>query len=222
MDSPEEVNLESIYRNRFEPNEEHRRAVWRVLVSDFFSRFISPEFTVLDLGCGYGEFINAVNAKTRFAIDSNPAAGGKLASGIQFFFQDSAAPWQGIRENSIDVVFTSNFLEHLPDKAAVGKTLREINRRLKPGVRFIAMGPNVKYLGGLYWDFWDHHVPLTENSLAEALLALGFSLDVCKDRFLPYTMSSGRQYPLALLKLYLKVPFLWRWFGRQFLIVARK
>ena len=222
MDSPENIKLESIYQRRFEPNEEHRRAVWRVLVSDFFSRFISPEFAVLDLGCGYGEFINAVNAKTRLAMDMNPAARGKLASDIQFFLQDCAEPWQGIRENSIDVVFTSNFLEHLPDKGAVGKTLREINRCLKPGGRFIAIGPNVKYLGGLYWDFWDHQIPFTENSLAEALLALGFSLDVCKDRFLPYTMSSGRQYPLALLKLYLRLPFLWRLFGRQFLIVARK
>jgi SAM-dependent methyltransferase len=222
MDSPKDVNLESIYRMRFEPNEAHRRAVWRVLVSDFFSRFISPEFAVLDLGCGYGEFINAVNAKTRLAMDMNPAAKGKLSSDIQFFLQDCAAPWRGIQDNSIDVVFTSNFLEHLPDKTAIIKALREINRCLKPGGRFIAMGPNAKYLGGLYWDFWDHQVPITENALAEALLAIGFSLDVCKGRFLPYTMSSGRQYPLILLKLYLILPSLWRFFGRQFLIVARK
>jgi SAM-dependent methyltransferase len=222
MNSPENIKLESIYRNRFEPISEHRRAVWAVLVSDFFSRFIAPDSIVLDLGCGYGEFINAVQAKTRLAIDMNPAARDKLAAGIQFFLQDSAEPWHGIRENSIDVVFTSNFLEHLPDKAAVVRTLREINRSLKPGGRLIAMGPNVKYLRGLYWDFWDHQIPFTENSLAEVLRADGFSIDVCAGRFLPFTMASGRQYPLALIKLYLALPFLWRLFGRQFLIVARK
>jgi SAM-dependent methyltransferase len=222
MNSPANKKLESIYRNRFEPNAEHRRAVWGVLVSGFFSRFIAPDSTVLDLGCGYGEFINAVQAKTRLAMDMNPAAKDKLAADVHFFLQDSAEPWHGIKENSIDVVFTSNFFEHLPDKAAVVRTLHEINRCLKPGCRLIAMGPNAKYLGGLYWDFWDHQIPFTENSLAEVLCSEGFSIDVCEGRFLPFTMSSGRKYPLAPIKLYLALPFLWRLFGRQFLIVARK
>jgi len=222
MVSRADLKLDSIYRRRFEPNAEHRRAIWNVLVSGFFSRFIAPDSTVLDLGCGYGEFINAVQAKTRLAIDMNPAARDKLAADIQFYLQDSAEPWHGIRENSIDVVFTSNFFEHLPDKAAVARTLREIIRCLKPGGRFIAMGPNAKYLGGLYWDFWDHQIPLTENSIAEVLNATGFSIDICEGRFLPYTMSSGRRYPPALVKLYLALPFVWRLFGRQFLIVARK
>jgi SAM-dependent methyltransferase len=222
MNSPEEINLESIYRRRFEPNAEYRCAVWRLLVSNFFSRFIAPDFTVLDLGCGYGEFINAVQAKTRLAIDRNPAVRDKLADGIQFFHQDSAEPWQGIQENSIDVVFTSNFLEHLQDKAAVVRTLGEIRRSLKPGGRLIAMGPNAKYLGGLYWDFWDHQIPFTENSLVEVLHSIGFSIDVCEGRFLPHTMSTGRRYPLVFIKLYLALPFLWRLFGRQFLVAARK
>lgn len=222
MHSPADANLESIYRRRFEPNEAYRRDVWRVLVRDFFSRFIAADGTVLDLGCGYGEFINAVQAKKRLALDWNPAARERLSAGIEFLFQNSAEPWQGIQENSIDVVFTSNFLEHLPDKAAVARTLGEVYRCLKPGGRFIAMGPNIKYLGGLYWDFWDHQIPLTEHALAEILGAMGLSMECCAGRFLPHTMSSGRRYPAVCLKIYLALPFLWRLFGRQFLIVARK
>jgi SAM-dependent methyltransferase len=222
VDSPAEIKPELIYKRRFEPNSKHRLAVWNILVSNFFSRFIAQDSAVLDLGCGYGEFINAVQAKTRIAIDLNPAVKDKLAADIQLFLQDSAEPWHGIRDNSIDVVFSSNFLEHLPDKAAVARTLREVKRCLKPGCRFIAMGPNAKYLNGLYWDFWDHQIPFTENSLVEALCAIGFSIDLCEGRFLPYTMSSGRRYPTALVRLYLALPFLWRLFGRQFLIVARK
>jgi SAM-dependent methyltransferase len=217
-----DIKLESLYRNRFEQNAGHRRAVWRVLVADFFADFIAPDSTVLDLGCGYGEFINAVQAATRLAMDLNPAVKGALAENIQLFLQNSAEPWRDIRDDSIDVVFTSNFLEHLPDKVAVAKTLSEVKRCLKPGGRFLAMGPNAKYLGGLYWDFWDHQIPLTENSLAEGLCALEFSIEKCVGRFLPYTMSSGRHYPLALLRIYLAMPFLWRIFGRQFLIIARK
>jgi len=215
-------NLSRLYANRFDGNADYRRAVWNVLVPDFFSRFISRDAAVLDLGCGYGEFINAVEARARFAIDMNPSAREKLAAGIQFLLQDCAEPWAGIAENSLDVVFTSNFLEHLPDKAALVKALRQARRCLKPGGRFIALGPNLKYLGGRYWDFWDHQIPLTEMSLAEVLRSEGFTVDVARARFLPYTMAAGPRYPLFLLKIYLHLPLLWRLFGRQFLIVAHK
>jgi len=222
MTSRTHINLEQLYESRCGPNTDYRRAVWRVLVSGFFSRFIVPDAAVLDLGCGYGDFINVVQARTRLAMDMNPAAKDKLAADVRFFLQDGSEPWDGIPENSLDLVFTSNFIEHLPDKAAVARSLRETRRCLKPGGRFIAMGPNIKHVAGLYWDFWDHQIPLTENSMSEGLRANGFSIDLCVGRFLPYTMASGRRYPLVFVKLYLALPYLWRLFGRQFLVVAHK
>jgi SAM-dependent methyltransferase len=222
MPTPAHIDLQRLYTNRFDANADYRRAVWGILVSRFFSRFIAPDAAVLDLGCGYGEFINAVQAKARLAIDMNPVAGKKLAANVQFFLQDNSESWIGIGEQSLDVVFTSNFLEHLPEKVCLARILSEAHRCLKPGGRFIAMGPNIKHLGGLYWDFWDHQIPLTENSISEALRASGFSIDLCLGRFLPYTMSVGRRYPLTFVRLYLALPFLWRFFGRQFLVVGRK
>src|SRR5262249_39433524 len=134
---------------------------------------------------------------------------------------DCSAPWP-LNQNSLDVVFTSNFFEHLPDKPALGRTLDEIRRCLKPGGRLIAMGPNIRYVPGAYWDFWDHYLPLTEKSLAEALDNRKFRLELSVDRFLPYTMTDGRQYPLVCLQLYLKLRWSWRFFGKQFLVVAAK
>jgi hypothetical protein len=84
------------------------------------------------------------------------------------------------------------------------------------------MGPNIKFTEGRYWDFWDHYLPLTESSLAEGLRVRGFQIELCHDRFLPYTMVGGPTYPLWMLSLYLKLPILWRWKGEQFLVVARK
>ena len=69
-----------------------------------------------------------------------------------------------MREGELDLVFTSNFFEHLPDKSSLGRTLEEIFRCLKPGGRLVAMGPNIRFTGGSYWDFWDHYLPLTEAS----------------------------------------------------------
>src|SRR5258706_16479280 len=90
------------------------------------------------------------------------------------------------RLEALDVVFTSNFLEHLPHKDAIRRTLLEVYRCLKPGGRFIAMGPNIKYVPGEYWDFFDHYVPLTELSLAEGLSNCGFGIERKVGRFLPY------------------------------------
>ena len=47
--------------------------------------------------------------------------------------------------------------------------------------------------------------------------------DVCLGRFLPYTMASGTALSRrALLRAYLKFPFVWRIFGRQFLVVGAR
>jgi hypothetical protein len=50
----------------------------------------------------------------------------------------------------------------------------------------------------------------------------GFEIEICVGRFLPYTMSQGRTYPVWMLKLYLAIPWMWSVFGKQFLVVARK
>jgi len=75
---------------------------------------------------------------------------------------------------------------------------------------------------GSYWDYWDHFIPITEESMAEALLLRGFHVTEKIDRFLPYTMSGGKNPPLFTVKLYLKLSLLWRFFGKQFLVVAQK
>ena len=85
------------------------------------------------------------------------------------------------------------------------------------------MGPNIKYLPGAYWDFFDHYVELSELSLSEALSNCGFEIEKCvRRRFLPYTMSNGKQYPIWTLQLYLAMPWIWPIFGKQFLVVGRK
>jgi SAM-dependent methyltransferase len=213
--------LQALYRDRFGSGVSYRQAVWRVLVSDFFATYTRHAQAVLDLGCGYGEFINQISAPARYAMDLNPDAARRLDPQVRLLGQDCSSPW-ALPNDVLDLVFTSNFFEHLPDKAALARTLAEIRRCLKPGGRLVALGPNIKFLHGQYWDFWDHYLPLTERSLAEGLVAAGFCLERVVARFLPFTMSSGPRYPLVLLRLYLRLPALWRVFGRQFLVVALK
>jgi SAM-dependent methyltransferase len=213
--------LSRIYQRRFGQTSAYRNRVWQVLTREFFQRWIPPGAAVLDLGCGYGEFINNIQAGRKWAMDLNPDAPRHLGPDVTFLEQDCSTPWQ-LAEGSLDVVFTSNFFEHLPDKQCLRQTLRQAHRSLKAGGRLIALGPNIKYLPGRYWDFFDHHTILTEASLGEGLETEGFALEQVVPRFLPYTLVNAPEYPLLLLRLYLAMPWLWWVKGRQFLVRARK
>jgi SAM-dependent methyltransferase len=214
-------DLEREYQRRFLPLQEYRKKVWSVLIRDFFQKYIVASATVLDLGCGWGEFINQVQAGRRIGMDLNPDSPAHLAPAVEFCLQDCSLPWQ-LPENSLDVIFTSNFFEHLPNKIALKQTLAHACKALRPGGKIICLGPNIKFLPGTYWDFWDHEVPLTELSLREILEISGFRTLECLDRFLPYTMVGGSQPPLWQIQLYLKLPFVWKLLGKQFLLVAEK
>ncbi len=213
--------LKEEYHSRFSRIAEYRNEVWRVLCDDFFRSYVSRTATVLDVGCGWGEFINNIDAACKFAMDLNPAAEEKLKKGIGFLRQDCSQEWK-LQDESLDVVFSSNFLEHLASKNHVEKTLSEAYRCLRKGGRIVLLGPNIRYVDGAYWDFWDHYVPLTEKSLAEVLRLLKFEIHAVVPRFLPYSMSTGRTPPLFFLKTYLRMPFVWPVFGKQFLVMAEK
>ena len=216
-----QLELERIYSVRFTGIEDYRNRVWQVLISNFFSRWIGRESTVLDLGCGYGEFINNITAGQKYGMDLNPASRERVSPEIRLIEQDCSLPWP-LQSNSLDTVFTSNFFEHLPTKASLQGTLLEARRCLRPGGRLITLGPNVKYLGGSYWDFFDHHLPLTELSLSEAMIMAGFEVEHAIPKFLPYTMCQGIRPPIWTLRLYLRFPVAWRLFGKQFLVISRK
>jgi SAM-dependent methyltransferase len=175
----------------------------------------------LDLGSGWGEFIRNIKAGRKYAMDLNPDSGTRVGPGVQFFLQDCSQEW-GISPNSIDLVFTSNFFEHLPTKEVLRRTLDQTLRCLKPGGRLVCLGPNIRFLPGVYWDFWDHYLPLSDRTLVEGLSLAGFTVERCIPRFLPYSMSQGLTPPVRFVSIYLCVPFLWPIFGKQFLVVGRK
>lgn len=215
------AELQSIYEHRFSTMRSYRTAVWQVLTAAFFQKYVAPDATVLDLGCGYGEFINHIQCGRKLGMDLNPRSPEFLAKDVRFLQQDCSLRWN-LPDASLDVVFTSNFFEHLPDKFSLRSTLQEAHRCLKPGGRLIAMGPNIKYVPGSYWDFWDHFLCLTEMSLGEGLENNGYHVVESIPRFLPYSMVNAPRYPVVLLRAYLALPVLWPLFGKQFLVVAER
>jgi SAM-dependent methyltransferase len=221
--SPESLpkDLQEIYRRRFHGTLDYRNRVWQVLTADFFSRWIGQSDRVLDLGCGYCQFINHIACSERYGMDLNPSAMDHAAKNVTLFQQDCATRWP-FDDNFLDAIFTSNFFEHLPTKGALEHTLREAVRCLKPGGKLIALGPNIRYLAAHYWDFFDHHLALSDKSLVEVLEKTGFVVLESIPRFLPYTMVNSREYPLFFIRVYVRLPAAWTFLGKQFLVIVRK
>lgn len=214
--------LSELYKIRFAEEQLARKsAIWQVICKHFLQRFIKKTDTVVDVACGYGEFIMNIAADKKIAVDLNADALNFLSPDIEFH-QCTATQLASVVENQADIVFTSNFLEHLRDKPTLDLFLEQVMLALKPGGKYLILGPNLRYLAGEYWDFYDHHLGLTHLSLSEALQLQGFNIDLCIDRFLPYTTQGALPTAPWLVFLYLKIPFAWRFLGKQFFIIASK
>jgi len=214
----ESEHLRKLYASRFEDMHEARGPLWEVLTKRFFQRYVPKDATVLEVAAGYCEFINSVQARRRIAIDLNPDLPNRAASGVEPVLS-SATDMSMIDDETADVVFVSNFFEHLT-KPDILSTLLEIGRVLKPTGKLLVLQPNIQFCGKQYWMFFDHITPLDHHSLAEALNLTGFTVQECIPRFLPFTTKSRLPSWPWLVRTYLFLRPAWRVFGKMSFVVA--
>lgn len=218
----DQTHLSQIYQERFSPEVRGQRVkLWKTLCEHWFQHYVHPDATILDLAAGQCEFINQIHGAHKIAVDLNDDVRIFAAPDVQVVIAWSH-DMHDIADASVDVVFVSNFFEHLPSKAAFIDTLREIRRVLKIGGKLLILQPNIRFLNGEYWDFVDHYLPLTDRTLVEALGLVNMHVDEVAPRFLPYTTRSSIPQHTALVRLYLMIPFVWRWMGKQAWVVASK
>jgi SAM-dependent methyltransferase len=214
-------DLPAIYAGRFSEADAVRRgAVWRELAR-FLQRYVPTSGVVLDLACDRGAFINAIRARERWAVDVRDVQ-EYLEPGVTFVKSDGLHLLDHLPRNAFDVVFMSNYLEHLPSAEVVVAQLKVVRTLLKPGGRAVILQPNIRLVGGSYWDFLDHKTPLTEKSLEEAGNVAGLRTDVLIARFIPYTTKSRFPQHPALVRAYLAFRPAWYLLGRQTLYVAQR
>jgi SAM-dependent methyltransferase len=216
------TDLEAIYGHRWAPGElAGVRAIWRVLVRDFFQKLVPQDAAVLDIGCGFCHFLNEVEAAQRVGADANPAARGYAERGVDVRTIGDLQLLE-FEENHFDFIFISNFLEHLENGQAVLQLLRRVRALLSPRGRVVILQPNFRLLGWRYFDFIDHKTILTDASVREALELSGLSLERQILSFLPYTTKSRLPRSPALVRLYLRLPPIWKILGKQSLFIARR
>jgi SAM-dependent methyltransferase len=215
------INVKEVYRQRFSAEDEARKeGIWQE-VGRYLQRYVPSDGRVLDLACDRGQFIRHIHAAEKWATDLRDLS-SVLPSDVRFVMADSLMLSQAVPNDYFDLAFISNFLEHLPTTEAVIQQLVETRKVLRRGGKLLILQPNIRLIGGSYWDFIDHQTPLTDQSLVEAANLAGFEPRVVIKRFLPYTTKSRLPQGQRLVSLYLSFPLAWRIFGRQSLYLGER
>jgi SAM-dependent methyltransferase len=194
-----------------------RREVWRH-VAGHLSPYIPPDGAVLDLAAGYGDFTAAVQARRRVAVDLFTELPLHVPDGVEAVVGD-ATDLSVFADESFDVVFASNFLEHL-EWEAIDRCVAGAHRVLKPGGRLILVQPNFRLQPGAYFDDYTHRTIFTDRSLCDYLMVQGFAIERVEPRFLPLSLRSRLSWGHRLVPLYLRLPY--RPMAGQMLVVARR
>ncbi|MGL5064829.1 MAG: class I SAM-dependent methyltransferase [Microcoleus sp.] len=215
--------LKKLYANRFDAREMKAKvALWKILIDEFLQYHVPPKSSVLDIGGGYGEFINQIRAAEKCLIDLNPDAKLFANPDVEIINADVLQLGDSTEFNDrFDRIFISNFFEHLRNKEELVQVISFCFDALKPGGCLLIIQPNFKYSYKEYYDFIDHQLPLTHLSLQELLQTVGFAIDIIIPKFLPFS-TKGRPASPLLLKVYLKLPILWRFLGGQMFVKASK
>jgi SAM-dependent methyltransferase len=220
-DSTEVALLEDVYARRFPDREvEKKDEMWKV-IGGYLQRYVPRDGVVLDLACDHGDFIRHVAARERWAADVRDVS-HHLPEDVRFAQCEGLAIADVLPNEHFDLVFMSNYLEHLPTGDHVIEQLRAVRRVLRPGGMVLILQPNIRLTGSAYWDFIDHKVALTDRSLTEAAELAGFATEQLVRRFLPYTTKGRLPVSPPLVRLYLKLPLAWRLLGQQTLFLARR
>ncbi len=219
----QEEYLKKLYANRFDEEQRKSKAeLWKILIDSFLQNYIEHNSSVLDIGGGYCEFINQIKAREKYLIDLNPDSQKFANPAVKVLHIDILKEeQQNLISKQFDTIFISNFFEHLGNKEELIEILGFCFERLNLGGSLLVIQPNFKYSFKEYYDFIDHQLPITHISLQEILQTIGFSIDVLIPRFLPFS-TKGRPSSPTLLKIYLQLPFFWRFFGGQMFIKASK
>lgn len=215
--------LKKLYANRFDSRQMQAKvALWKVLTDDFLQNYVPPDSAVLDIGGGYCEFINQIMAEKKCLIDLNPDSKLFANADVNVLNIDvlNLDAYTSFTEQ-FDRIFISNFFEHLQNKEELVEIISFCFAALKPSGSLLVIQPNFKYSYKEYYDFIDHQLPITHLSLQELLQTVGFKIDLIVPRFLPFS-TKGRPASPLLLKVYLKLPFLWRFLGGQMFVKASK
>lgn len=199
------------------PADERRDILWKTLWQDYFATRVPSHGCVLDLGSGYGQFINNVTAQRRIAIDTWEEFPDHIVPGVETIV-GNVTDLSMIEDHSVDYAFASNLFEHLT-REELTQVLAALRAKLSADGTLTILQPNYRYAYKEYFDDYTHLSVYSHISLADFLAANGFETLEVRPRFLPLTVKSHLPVWPILIKMYLRSPI--KPLGKQMLITSR-
>ncbi|MDA8744447.1 class I SAM-dependent methyltransferase [Rubripirellula amarantea] len=149
----------SLYYERFDQDLLEKQPLTKELVDKAFERlFPQKAGRLLDVGCG-NAFYYPLLSRHANEIQGIDVCGPMIDEAKEAIaerglnhchVQEASALDLPFDDESMDVVFSWDFLHHVPD---VPKTISEITRVLRPGGRYIALEPNIMNVSIAWYHF---------------------------------------------------------------------
>ena len=215
MERADLPGLNSYHQTRL-VHDPRRDVLWKTLCTAFFQRLVPADGCVLELGAGYGNFINHIRSARRIALDRWEGMLQYLEPGVEGHVGE-VTDLRAIDPHSVDFVFASNLFEHIT-QAEFAAVLDQLRDKLKPGGTLNLVQPNYRFAYREYFDDYTHVAVYSDRSLADFLASRGYRVIDCRPRFLPLTVKSALPVSPLLIRLYLALPF--KPLGKQMLIRA--
>lgn len=209
--------MSSAYHDSRLSHDPKRGVVWKALWQFHFRKLIRPSDCVLDLGTGYGDFINNVTARRRIGLDTWQGITDHLEPGVEAVVS-SVTDLSRVEDGSVNFAFASNLFEHIP-QADFAEVLAQLSRKLAPGGTLNIIQPNYRYASREYFDDYTHVAIYSHVSLADFLAANGYEVLDVRPKFLPLTVKSRLPVSPLLIGAYLASPL--KPMGKQMWLSAR-
>jgi ubiquinone/menaquinone biosynthesis C-methylase UbiE len=193
-----------------------RVVLWNTLCKHFFQKLLPPNSSVLELGAGWCDFINTIEADQKTAVDIWDGIKEHAKNDVRTII-GSATNLDGVSSESIDMVFASNLFEHLTQPQII-EILTQTSRILKKTGRLVLVQPNFRTSYKRYFDDYTHVTIWTDTGMTTFLEANGFQIEQVQAKFLPLTVKSKLPTSSLLIRLYLRLPI--KPLAGQMLIVA--
>lgn len=194
-----------------------RKRVWREIVR-FVASDVQQIETLIELGAGYCDFINQFPATQKIAFEINPEMATYADKNIDFRLEDAISGIQNIESKSVDLIFASNFLEHL-EEAELNQLLPEVVRCLKSDGQMIIIQPNYSLCAKNYFNDPTHKLIMSDKNLESYINPYGLRVVKLIPNVLPFSLKTRLpKWPL-LVRLYLASPV--KPFGAQMYAILK-
>jgi SAM-dependent methyltransferase len=185
---------------RFDDGSHPKTEYPKELVEYLCGRFLIPRgggASVLEIGCGRGDFINAFcnRGLSCYAVDISERH-SDLNKEIQFYQANIDGGDLPFADNAFDVVFTKSVIEHIMDTEHF---ISECKRVLKKGGKVIVMTPEWKSSIYLFYRDYTHIKPFDSESLKYLLMKYNF-INVSSEAF--YQLPILWKFPILKIVSY--------------------